>query len=289
MAAIELGVMIFPTDLTIGPAALAREAEARGFESLWFPEHTHIPVSRTTPWPGGEPLPDHYRRTLDPFVALAAASGVTERLKLGTGICLVAQHDPIVLAKTIASLDFASDGRFLFGIGVGWNVDEMQQHGVEPSQRRDVVREKVLAMQQLWTQEAGSFEGEHVRFAPSWSWPKPVGKPPVIMGGAGGPVTFRHVAGVLRRLDADPRPARRPVQARPAPRGLRGSRSRSVHPSSSACSACRASPTSSRTTPPTASPASCWAAPGRRRRGAAGARQLRAVARDAVRALLGRP
>ena len=193
--ALKLGVLIFPTDQSIGPAELAVEAEARGFESLWFPEHTHIPVSRETPFPGGTPLPEHYRRTLDPFVALAVAGAVTTQLRLGTGICLVAQRDPIVLAKEVATLDRVSDGRFLFGVGVGWNHDEMRHHGVEPAERRDVVREKVLAMRGLWQEEAAGYDGEHVRFSPSWSWPKPTqpGGPPVIMGGAGGPITFRHV------------------------------------------------------------------------------------------------
>ena len=191
----HIGTVIFPTDLSIRPDRLAVALEERGFESLWVTEHTHIPLSRRTPWPGGEPLPDMYRRTLDPFVALAAATSVTTELKLGTGICLVAQHHPITLAKTVASLDLVSDGRFLFGIGVGWNDDEMEHHGVDPKTRRAVVRESVLAMKGLWTQEEAGYEGEFVKFSPSWSWPKPVQwpNPPVVMGGAGGPLTFRHV------------------------------------------------------------------------------------------------
>jgi probable F420-dependent oxidoreductase len=191
----DIGVMVFPTDRLMAPARLAREAEHRGLESVWFPEHTHIPTGRETPFPGGEPLPDHYRRSLDPFVALSAAATATTTLRVATGICLVAQRDPIVLAKEVASLDLVSGGRFLFGIGVGWNHDEMRHHGVEPRERRAVVREKVLAMKALWTEEGASYKGEYVSFAPSWSWPKPVTQPhpPVIMGGAGGPVTFGHV------------------------------------------------------------------------------------------------
>jgi probable F420-dependent oxidoreductase len=191
----RVGVVIFPTDLSIRPDTLGRALEERGFESLWVTEHTHIPSSRRTPWPGGPELPDEYRRTLDPFVALTAAAAVTTKLKLGTGISLVAQHHPITLAKTTASLDFVSNGRFLFGIGVGWNEEEMEHHGVDPKQRRAIVREHVLAMKELWTNDEASFTGEHVQFSPTWSWPKPVQQPcpPVIMGGAGGPVTFRHI------------------------------------------------------------------------------------------------
>ena len=191
----HIGALIFPTDLSIRPDRLAAELESRGFESLWVTEHTHIPTSRRTPWPGGPVLPEEYRRTLDPYVALTAAAAVTERLRLGTGITLVAQHDPIALAKTVASLDLLSGGRVLLGIGVGWNEDEMEHHGVDPARRRAVAREHVLAMRELWTQEEASFDGEYVRFSPSWSWPKPVcdPHPPIIMGGAGGPITFRHV------------------------------------------------------------------------------------------------
>jgi len=191
----DLGVLIFPTDLSIRPAQLGRELEDRGFESLWVTEHTHIPTSRATPWPGGPDLPDEYKRTLDPFVALASAAAVTTRLRLGTGICLVAQHDPIVLAKSVATLDLVSEGRFVFGIGVGWNVEEMVDHGVDPGRRRSIVREKVLAMKQLWTQDVASFSGEFVDISPSWMWPKPAQRPhpPIVLGGAGGPVTFRHV------------------------------------------------------------------------------------------------
>ncbi len=187
--------MFFPTDVSIRPVHLARELEERGFESLWVTEHTHIPSSRTTPWPGGTDLPDYYLRTLDPFVALTSAATATTRLRVGTGVCLVAQHDPIVLAKQVASLDLLSDGRFLFGIGVGWNIEEMADHGVDAKRRRSIAREKVLAMKQLWTEDVASFDGEYVRFEPSWSWPKPVQSPhpPIMMGGAGGPVTFRHV------------------------------------------------------------------------------------------------
>jgi probable F420-dependent oxidoreductase len=193
---VALGVLMFPTDLAIRPDHLAREVEARGLESVWFPEHTHIPTSRRTPWPGGEPLPEEYKRTFDPFVAMTAAAAATTRLKVATGICLVAQRDPVVLAKEVASVDVLSDGRLLFGIGVGWNADEMEDHGVAYPSRRDVVREKVLAMKGLWTQEAAGYDGEFVHFAESWSWPKPLQQPhpPVIMGGAGGPVTFRHIA-----------------------------------------------------------------------------------------------
>ena len=191
----DLGVLIFPTDLSIRPAQLGRELEDRGFESLWVTEHTHIPTSRATPWPGGPDLPEEYKRTLDPFVALASAAAVTTRLRLGTGICLVAQHDPIVLAKSVATLDLVSEGRFVFGIGVGWNVEEMVDHGVDPGRRRSIVREKVLAMKQLWTQDVASFSGEFVDISPSWMWPKPAQRPhpPIVLGGAGGPVTFRHV------------------------------------------------------------------------------------------------
>ena len=191
----DIGVMIFPTDQTPRPAWLAAEAEGRGLESIWFPEHTHIPTSRATPWPGGAPLPEMYRRTLDPFVAMTSAAAATTRLKVGTGICLVAQHDPIVLAKEIASVDLVSDGRLLFGIGVGWNIEEMEDHGVDPKRRRAQVRESILAMKGLWTQDEAGYDGEFVRFSSSWSWPKPVQQPhpPILMGSAAGPTTFRHI------------------------------------------------------------------------------------------------
>ena len=191
----DLGVMIFPTEFVPRPARLAREAEDRGLESLWFPEHTHIPTSRRTPWPGGEPLPDFYKQSLDPFTALGSAAAVTSTLRLGTGICLVAQRDPIVLAKEVATIDLVSDGRFVFGIGLGWNIDEMEQHGVDPSRRRKLVREKVEAMKALWTQEEASYDGEFVNFSSSWSWPKPVQQPhpPVLMGAAASPTSFRQV------------------------------------------------------------------------------------------------
>lgn len=191
----DIGALIFPTDLSIRPDRLAVELEQRGFESMWVTEHTHIPTSRRTPWPGGPNLPEEYRRTLDPYVALTAAATVTTRLRLGTGISLVAQHHPITLAKTIASLDLLSGGRVEIGIGVGWNEDEMEHHGVDPKRRRSVTREHVLAMRELWTKEEASFNGEHVSFSPSWSWPKPAATPhpPIVMGGAGGPVTFRHI------------------------------------------------------------------------------------------------
>src|ERR1700687_1487836 len=149
----RIGALIFLTDLSISPVQLARELEERGFESLWVPEHTHIPTSRRTPYPGGGPLPAEYRRTLDPFVALTAAAGATDRLALGTGICLVAQHNPINLAKSVASVDLVSNGRMMFGIGVGWNADEMEDHGVHYATRREHVRESVLAIKRLWRHE----------------------------------------------------------------------------------------------------------------------------------------
>jgi probable F420-dependent oxidoreductase len=195
---VRLGVTVFLTDRTITPADLAREAEARGFVSLYVPEHTHIPVSRATPAPTGDgELADEYRRTLDPFVALSAAAAVTERLAVGTGISLVAQHDPIVMAKQIATLDHLSGGRFTLGVGFGWNREEAADHGVTHwAARRAVVAEKVALMQSLWRDEVASFAGEHVSLSPSWAWPKPVQRPRVrtLVGGGGGPRLFEAAA-----------------------------------------------------------------------------------------------
>jgi probable F420-dependent oxidoreductase len=188
---------MFMTDQTIGPVELAREVEARGLHSLYVPEHTHIPTSRRTPPPTGDAeLAEEYKRTLDPFVALSMAAAVTERLVVGTGICLVAQRDPIVTAKAVASLDRESGGRFVFGVGFGWNADEIEHHGVDMKHRRDIAREHVLAMKAMWRDDVASFDGEYVHLSPSWSWPKPaqVGGPPVLIGGAPGPKLFAHVA-----------------------------------------------------------------------------------------------
>ena len=183
----KFGVTIFPTDYSIGPAELARAAEERGFESLFFPEHTHIPTSRRTPWPGGGELPMEYSHSLDPFVALSAAATATEHLLVGTGVCLVIERDPITLAKEVASLDFISRGRLLFGIGAGWNLEEMENHGTNPPQRWKLMREQILAMKTIWTQDEAEFHGRFVNFDPIWSWPKPAQKPhpPVLVGGDG--------------------------------------------------------------------------------------------------------
>ncbi len=196
----DLGVTIFLTDRTIGPVELAREVEARGFTSLWFPEHTHIPTSRRTPAPMGEPLAEEYLRCLDPFVAMAMATAVTTTLRVGTGIALLAERDPIVTAKEVASLDHCSGGRVTLGIGYGWNIEELENHGGSKATRRAVVRERVLAMQALWAEERASFSGEHVQLAEAWMWPKPVQRVrgrsgvPVLVGGAAGPTLFRHIA-----------------------------------------------------------------------------------------------
>jgi probable F420-dependent oxidoreductase len=193
----DLGITIFSTDRSMSPVELAAEAEARGFHSLYVPEHTHIPTSRRTPPPtGDDELAEEYKRALDPYVSLAAASAVTERIRLGTGIALVAQHDPIALAKQIATLDTLSGGRLVLGIGFGWNHEEMENHGIDVKRRRARVRETMLAMQALWSQEVASFDGEFVRFEPSWQWPKPLQqpRPTVLIGGAPGPVLFDHIA-----------------------------------------------------------------------------------------------
>ena len=193
----HLGLTLFATDQSISPVDLAREAEARGFHSLYIPEHTHIPTSRRTPPPtGDEVLAEEYKRTLDPYLSLAGAASVTQTIRLGTGIALVAQHDAIVLAKQLATLDVLSDGRLVLGIGYGWNREEMESHGIDFKRRRAVVREKMLAMQALWSQEVAEFRGEFVSFEPSWQWPKPVQqpRPRTLIGGAPGPRLFAHVA-----------------------------------------------------------------------------------------------
>jgi len=181
----QVGVFYFPTDYGIDIAELARALEARGFASLYLPEHTHIPVSRRSPFPGGGELPTKYSHTHDPFVALSFAAAATKKLLLGTGICLVPEHDPIVAAKSVASLDQLSGGRVVFGIGGGWNVEEMENHGAQYKTRFKVMRERVLAMKALWTQEEASFHGEFVNFDPVWSWPKPKQRPhpPILLGG----------------------------------------------------------------------------------------------------------
>jgi probable F420-dependent oxidoreductase len=182
----HVGVFYFPTDYGIDIRELARAAEERGFESLLLPEHTHIPTSRRTPFPGGGDLPKAYSHTHDPFVALSFAAALTSKIKLGTGICLIPQRDPIVTAKCVASLDQLSNGRVLFGIGGGWNVDEMENHGARYETRFKLMRERILAMKALWTQQdEAAFHGEMVNFDPAWSYPKPAQKPhpPILLGG----------------------------------------------------------------------------------------------------------
>lgn len=188
----DFGINIFATDLTMQPLDLARQCERLGFESVWLPEHSHIPTSRITPWGGRKdapPLPEKYWRCHDTLVAFGAMAAVTERLRFGTGITLLAQRDPIWTAKEVATIDQISNGRLLFGVGYGWNVEEMNHHGVDYKQRRALLREKVLVMKALWTEEEASFSGEHVKLEPSWAWPKPVQRPhpPVVLGGRFGP------------------------------------------------------------------------------------------------------
>ena len=182
----KIGIAMFVTDYSIRPDALGRAVEERGFESLWMPEHTHIPVSRKSPWGGGPVLPDHYKETLDPFVSLTAAAMATKRIKLATGICLVVERDPIHTAKLVASLDYLSNGRVVFGIGGGWNAEEMASHGTAFKTRFDLMRERVAAMKAIWTNDVAEYHGQFVDFEPMWCWPKPVQKPhpPILLGGA---------------------------------------------------------------------------------------------------------
>ena len=195
----DIGLSIFPTDTTIQPVEFGRAAEDLGYESIWFPEHSHIATSRVTPWGGREgapPLPDFYWRTHDQFVAFGAVAAVTSEIKLATGITLVSQRDPIWTAKEVATVDQISGGRFIFGVGYGWNVEEMEDHRVSYSTRRARLRESVLAMKQLWTEDEAEFHGDQVQFDSAWSWPKPAqaGGPPVVLGGGAGPKTAAHIA-----------------------------------------------------------------------------------------------
>ena len=187
----HVGVTMFPTEYAIQPHDLAVEAEARGFESLWLPEHTNIPTSRKSPWPGGAELPKYYTETYDPFASLAAAAVMTKRIKLATGICLVIERDPILTAKEVATVDHLSGGRFIFGVGGGWNAEEMANHGTAFETRFKLMRERILAMKEIWTQPKAKFSGEFVKFEETWQWPKPVHKPypPIVVGGA-----FPHAA-----------------------------------------------------------------------------------------------
>lgn len=188
------GVLTFITDQGIGPMELGQALEQRGFESLFLAEHSHIPVDTKTPYPMGGPIPPKYYRTLDPFVALTAAAVTTKTLVLGTGIALVPQRDPIQTAKEVTSLDLLSEGRFRFGVGVGWLREEIANHGVDPAVRGRVVDERLRAMIEIWTQEKAEFHGEFVNFDPIYSWPKPLTKPypPLYLGG--GPASFKRIA-----------------------------------------------------------------------------------------------
>ena len=195
----DIGIFSYNADYGMAPAALAKACEERGFESFWVGEHTHIPAGRRSPFPGGGDLPKPYYHMSDPFVSLATAAAVTTKLKLGTGVCLVVQHDPIALAKTVSTLDRLSDGRVLFGIGGGWNADEMENHGYPFNRRWKLLRERIEAMKAIWTEEQASYDGEFVRFEDIISHPKPAQSPhpPVLMGGA----TERSLTRVVRYCD----------------------------------------------------------------------------------------
>ena len=192
----DFGVSYFPTDDSIEPAELAKMCEERGFESFWVTEHSHIPASRETPYPVGGELPREYWRIYDPFVALTSAVAGTERIKLGTAICLVVERDPIMTAKEVASLDRLSGGRFLFGVGAGWLEEEMRNHGTDPRKRFGILRERVEAMKLLWSEDEASYHGEHVDFDRVTQWPKPIQQPypPILLGGHGPKVLERVVA-----------------------------------------------------------------------------------------------
>jgi probable F420-dependent oxidoreductase len=193
---VKLGLAMFATADAIPPAELGVLAEEHGFESLFLPEHTHIPASRRSPYPGGGELPSEYWSAFDPFVALATVAQATERLRVGTGICLVVERDPIVTAKEVASLDRLSGGRVLFGVGAGWNREEMESHGTDPATRFGLMLERVEAMKALWTEREAEYHGRHVDFEPMWSWPKPLQEPhpPVLVGGNGPRVLDRVLA-----------------------------------------------------------------------------------------------
>jgi probable F420-dependent oxidoreductase len=194
-AQMRYSVTMVATDRGLGIADLARAVEERGLDGLWVPDHTHIPVSRQTPYPLGGDLPERYRRTLDPLTSLAMAAAVTSRIRVGTGVLLAAQRDPIVTAKALATIDDQSGGRLAVGVGYGWNLEEMRDHGVDPATRRARLREHVLAMRRLWEDDEAGFDGSHVQFAASWSWPKPAQRPlPVLVGGAATPTVFAHIA-----------------------------------------------------------------------------------------------
>ncbi len=199
----KVGIALYSSDDTILPDELAIACEQRGFESLLFPDHSHIPTSRRSPWPGsisGSPLPEVYKRLIDPFVALGAAAAVTSTLRIGTCVALPAQRDVLQLAKEVATVDWLSGGRMIFGVGFGWNAEEMANHGIAMADRWDVVAEKIEAMKLLWTYETAWYSGAHVQFDESWAWPKPVQRPhpPILIGGGWGP---RLLGAVVRLAD----------------------------------------------------------------------------------------
>jgi probable F420-dependent oxidoreductase len=182
---VKIGISMFVTDYSMKPQDLAAAVEERGFESLWLPEHTHIPTSRASPWGGGPELPRHYKETLDPFLALTAAAMATKRIKLATGICLIVERDPIHTAKEVATLDYLSGGRVILGVGGGWNREEMANHGTAFETRFQLMRERIEAIKTIWTNDVAEYRSKHVTIDPMWCWPKPVQKPhpPIILGG----------------------------------------------------------------------------------------------------------
>jgi probable F420-dependent oxidoreductase len=216
---VEFGVGYFPTHQGLSPAAIAQLVEQRGQSSLLFAEHTHIPASRESPWPGGDRLPSKYWHCYDLFVALTAAAAATSRLRIGSGICLVIERDPIITAKEVASIDHLSGGRLDFGVGAGWNREEMRNHGTDPRTRMALMRERIEAMKAIWSEDEASYSGEHVRFERIWSEPKPVQRPhpPILVGGAGPGVLDRVLAfgdGWLPMLGRDPQTFERIAELR---------------------------------------------------------------------------
>ncbi len=222
----DFGIAYFPTHDAVSPGGIARIAEEHGYDSLFFAEHTHIPASRDSPYPGGGDLPRKYSRTYDLFVALTAAAEATSTLRVGSGICLVIERDPITTAKEVASIDHLSGGRFEFGVGAGWNREEMQNHGTDPRTRMRLFQERVEAMKEIWTHDEASYKGEFVEFDRIWSWPKPAQRPhpPVLVGGTGPTVIDRVLAfgdswfpnyapeGILDRVDEMRERAERPIE-----------------------------------------------------------------------------